>query len=266
MRDKVNKEALTIDRNEFNPNPTERLTLLRAQGLFDHKNYEEVGIELDTLIRVRNYSTDFLLYLTRFAYDSNQNLSSFKFVNELIQRKYENLLSTDILALVFPDRFGKEIETEATLNHVDPLLVVSLMKQESGFKAPILSSSGALGLMQLMSFTALETVPDMKLRMLKDPQTNIHVGTKYLASLLDKYEGNIPFALAAYNAGPNRVAKWKKDLKPDSSMIDFIESIPFKETREYVMAILRNRYWYEYRRGAPALSLSDSWKVPEKTK
>ena len=258
----VNKNPLTIDPDSFNPNAAEKTILARAKGLFDHRNYDEAGIELDTLLRVRNYSTDFLLYLTRFAYDANQNLSSFRFVNELIQRKYDDLLSSDILNIVFADRYSKEIEEEATIDHVDPLLVVSLMKQESGFKAPILSSSGALGLMQLMSFTALEVSPDLKLRTLKDPKTNIRVGTKYLQSLLDKYEGNIPFALAAYNAGPTKVAKWKRDLKPDASMIDFIESIPYRETREYVMAILRNRYWYEYLRGAPTLSVSDSWKSP----
>jgi soluble lytic murein transglycosylase-like protein len=262
LRDQVKKDQTMIDPDLFNPNANDKKILARARGLFEHRNYDEVGIELDTLLRVRNYTTDFLLYLTRFAYDSNQNLSSFRFVNELIQRKYDRLLSSDILGIVFADRYSKEIADEAALDHVDPMLVVSLMKQESGFRAPILSSSGALGLMQLMSFTALETVPDLKLRTLKDPKTNIHVGTKYLQALLEKYEGNIPFALSAYNAGPTRVAKWRRDLKPDASMIDYIESIPYRETRDYVMAILRNRYWYETLKGLPVLSVSDSWKVP----
>jgi soluble lytic murein transglycosylase-like protein len=262
LRDQVKKDPTMIDPDLFNPNAADKKILARARGLFDHRNYDEVGIELDTLFRVRNYTTDFLLYLTRFAYDSNQNLSSFRFVNELIQRKYDRLLSSDILGIVFADRYSKEIAEEAALDHVDPMLVVSLMKQESGFRAPILSSSGALGLMQLMSFTALETEPELKLRTLKDPKTNIHVGTKYLQSLLEKYDGNIAFALSAYNAGPNRVAKWRRDLKPDASMIDYIESIPYHETRDYVMAILRNRYWYETLKGLPVQSVSDSWKVP----
>jgi soluble lytic murein transglycosylase len=114
--------------------------------------------------------------------------------------------------------------------------------------------------MQLMSFTALETESDLTLKSLKDPATNIRVGTKYLGSLIDKYQGNIPFALSAYNAGPTRVAKWKKELKPNAGMIDYIESIPFHETREYVMSILRNRYWYQFRKGVTNKTVFDVWK------
>jgi soluble lytic murein transglycosylase len=202
----------------------------------------------------------------KFAFEANQNLVAFKLANELIQRKYDRLLSSDFIDLIFPDRFVKEIEEQATLNKVDPLVVISLMKQESGFKAPILSSSGALGLMQLMPFTAIDTKKDLYLTTLKDPATNIAVGTKYLGSLLDKYEGNIPYALAAYNAGPNRVAKWKReqkaDVKPDVSMIEWIESIPYKETRDYVMSILRNRFWYQYRKGVQPESIFKVWLKP----
>jgi soluble lytic murein transglycosylase-like protein/TolA-binding protein len=261
LRDKVKKDPILVDSESFNPSLLEKITLERAKSLFGHKNFDEVGTELDTLIRFRNYNLDFLLYLTRFAYDANQNLVSFKFINELIQRRYDNLLSADLIAVLFPDRFLKEIEEQATLNKIDPLVVISLMKQESGFKAPILSSSGAMGLMQLMPFTAIDTKKDVVLRTLKDPKPNIEVGTKYIASLMDKYDGNIPFALAAYNAGPHRVSKWRKEQKPDINMIDFIEAIPFKETRDYVMAILRNRYWYQYRKGVPLQSVFDAWKV-----
>jgi soluble lytic murein transglycosylase len=143
--------------------------------------------------------------------------------------------------------------------------VQSLMKQESAFKASVLSSSGALGLMQLMPFTALETKDDVVLRTLKEPGPNIEVGTKYLADLLRQYDGNVPYALAAYNAGPHRVAKWRKELKPDATMVDFMEYIPFKETRDYVATILRNRYWYQYRKGLPAQSVFEAWKQAQAT-
>ena len=260
LSDQVKTAPIMVDSDLFNPTLHEKDTLERAKALFANRDYEEAGIELDTLSRTRNYSTDFLLYLARFSYDANQNLVSFKFFNELIQRKYDHFLSLDLINIIFPDRYLKEIEEQATLDHLDPLLVISLMKQESGFRYFVLSSSGAIGLMQLMSFTALETESDLTLKSLKDPATNIRVGTKYLGSLIDKYQGNIPFALSAYNAGPTRVAKWKKELKPNAGMIDYIESIPFHETREYVMSILRNRYWYQFRKGVTNKTVFDVWK------
>ena len=76
---------------------------------------------------------------------------------------------------------------------------------------------------------------------------------------MDKYSNNAVYALAAYNAGPHRVAKWRKDAKPDWTMIEFIEAIPYKETRDYVMSILRNRYWYQYRRKLPLKSVFEAW-------
>jgi len=166
-----------------------------------------------------------------------------------------------VLDIVFPDRYIKEIETSAIQFSVDPLLVASLIKQESGFKANALSSSGALGLMQLMPFTAIDVDSEVPLKDLKGPATNIRLGTQYFAGLMERFNQNAVFALAGYNAGPHRVAKWRKEFKPDSEMIEFIEAIPFKETREYVMAIFRNRYWYQYRKGYPAKSVFDFWTV-----
>lgn len=263
LRERVKKDTILVDFETYNTNLYEKKTIERAKILLKGKDYDEVGIELDSLPRIRNYNTDLLLYLTRFAYDANQNLTSFKFLSELIQRKYDGLSNIEIINFLFPDRYLKEIEEQATLNKIDPLIVISLIKQESGFKASALSTSGALGLMQLMPFTAIDTKKDVVLHRLKDPKSNIEIGTKYIASLLEKYNGNIPYALSAYNAGPNRVTKWRRDLRVDSGMIDYIESIPFKETRDYVMAIIRNRYWYQYRKGVPVQSVFDAWKAPD---
>ena len=262
LRERVKKDLILVDEEEINPNLSEKITLGRARALFAKKNFDEVGIELDSLTRVRSYNNSFLFYLMRFAHEANQNLTTFRFANELVGRKYTAFLNEDLLNMIFPDRYLKEVEEQATFNHVDPLVIVSLMKQESGFKAPILSSSGAAGLMQLMPFTAIDTKKDVVLSRLREPGVNVAVGTKYLASLLNRYEGNVPFALAAYNAGPHRVSKWRKDNKPEMPMIDWIESIPYKETRDYVLAILRNRYWYQYRKGVPAQSVFTVWKTP----
>jgi soluble lytic murein transglycosylase-like protein len=257
LRDKVSKQPLEVDLSLINPNFFEQTTINRAKALFKQKSYEEVGIELDALSRVRNYNNHFMLYLMKFATVSDQNLVAFKLANEMFQRRFDRGLNAEYLDLLFPDRYLKEIQANALVSSLDPLLITSLIKQESGYKANVISASGALGLMQLMPFTAIDVKKDLWLADLKDPATNIMVGTRYLQSLMKTYDGNVPYSLAAYNAGPHRVAKWKKEIKPDWTMIEFIESIPYKETRDYVTSILRNRYWYQFRKGIPASKITE---------
>jgi len=117
--------------------------------------------------------------------------------------------------------------------------------------------------MQLMPFTALEVQKDLLLRKLRDPKKNIEIGTKYLSSLLnERFNGNVVYALAGYNAGPHRVGKWRKEAKPDWGMQEFVEAIPYKETRDYVMSILRNRFWYQFRKGMKPQSMAEAWRTP----
>ncbi len=272
LRDRLVKSPLQVDPANFNFNPQEEISLSRVEELHRLKKDSEVSLELDSLQRTRSYTTDSIVYLMGLAQRSHQGLSAFRFVTELIQREYAGLYNAEMLGMIFPFEQEAEINFNAKKYAIDPLIVMSLMKQESGFKANVISGSGALGLMQLMPLTALDTQSDVVLSNLKDPVQNIQVGTKYLASLIEKYEGNLVYALAAYNAGPHRVAKWRKDLKPSPaptpasggvpslSMIQFIESIPFKETRDYVTSILRNRYWYQVRKGLEPSSLFETWK------
>lgn len=259
LRDRVKKDPLVIDRDSFLLSLGEKRTLERIQQLFDLGNYEEVALEADAFSRNRNYSNDFVFYLMAMLTRAQQNLGAFRLGNELIQRRYDGVLNAELLEMLFPERYTKEIETHSIQNRIDPLLILSLMKQESGFKASALSSSGALGLMQLMPFTAIDVDQEIFLKDLKDPNLNIRLGTQYLASLMEKFNQNAVFALAGYNAGPHRVNKWRKEGKPEVDMIEFIESIPFKETREYVMSILRNRYWYQFRKGYPPKSVFEYW-------
>jgi soluble lytic murein transglycosylase len=98
--------------------------------------------------------------------------------------------------------------------------------------------------MQLMPATALEVNPQLDLHLLHTPEVNIEVGTRYLKQLLAEFNGNVPKALAAYNAGPNAVKRWVKEGKDQGGLHYFVERIPYKETREYVASILKNYYWY----------------------
>ena len=264
LRDRLTKDPIHVaDLSLFNLNFAEKVALARLQNLILGKQENAVSMELEQFSRLRAYPTDFIVYLIQQANIANQDLSGFRLATEIIQRKGEIPKNIEFAELIFPNRYTKEIEDQAKISKIDPLLVTALMKQESGFRGGILSSSGAAGLMQLMPFTALEVQKDVQLRKLREPVKNIEVGTMYLASLLnDKFNGNVVYALAGYNAGPHRVAKWRKDAKPDWGMQEFVEAIPFKETRDYVMSILRNRYWYQYRQGLPAQSVFEAWRSP----
>ncbi|MBY0407781.1 MAG: lytic transglycosylase domain-containing protein, partial [Rickettsiales bacterium] len=134
---------------------------------------------------------------------------------------------------------------------VDPLLIFSLMKQESGFKQTAVSPVGALGLMQLMPQTASlmhkqmygNATPPSRMSA-SEPILNITLGQNYVEHLLTNpmVEGNLFYLLAAYNAGPGRLQDWKASLRAQNDPLLFVESIPFTETRNYVMQVMTN-YW-----------------------
>jgi len=135
---------------------------------------------------------------------------------------------------------------------VDPLLIFSLVRQESGFRASAANPSGATGLMQLMPQTALLMQKQMnhrkpsKLTMTNtaEPITNVTLGQNYVQHLLTNnlIEGNLVYLLAAYNAGPGRLQDWKASINHNNDPLLFVESIPFAQTRHYVMQVMTN-YW-----------------------
>jgi soluble lytic murein transglycosylase len=136
---------------------------------------------------------------------------------------------------------------------VEPALILGLMRQESSFDPDIISAAGAIGLMQLMPATARQIAgrgqdtPD-----LKNPDENMHLGITYFAGLLRQFNGTRPYAIAAYNAGPHRARAWIAANGDASAagldaMIDWIEQIPFAETRNYVQRVLENTAIYAAR-------------------
>lgn len=156
--------------------------------------------------------------------------------------------------VIFPFPYRNEIEAAARKYGVPPLLVASLIRQESLWDTTAISRAGARGLMQLMYRTARHVARREKLRLsgrsaLHDPSFNVLLGSAYLGGLLERYGGRKDLALAAYNAGTSRVDAWLRRPRCPSSPELFIESIPFRETRSYVRRVLLNLE--EYRRLDP---------------
>jgi soluble lytic murein transglycosylase len=126
------------------------------------------------------------------------------------------------------------------------------MRQESSFDPKIISPAGAHGLMQLMPQTAAQLAHSEHIAAapLSDPDVNMRLGTIYLAGLIKRF-GAVPFAVAAYDAGPHRVQQWLDEDTPDTNnaaaMTDWIETIPFAETRNYVQRVLENETIYRSR-------------------
>ncbi len=134
-------------------------------------------------------------------------------------------------------------------------LILSIIRQESEFDMEANSHAGAKGLMQLMPYTAKlvskqAKLPYSKSRLTTDPEYNINLGSHYIAGLILQYDGAYPFAVAAYNAGPNRVKYWKKinknPQKKQVDYVDWVELIKFRETRNYVQRVMENYNVYRY--------------------
>ena len=158
------------------------------------------------------------------------------------------------LDLRFPVTHWDAFEKAGAKNEIDSYLLLALARRESGLYALAKSKVGARGLMQVMPSTARSVLREMGERYggaatLYQPETNIPVGSTYFATLMARFNGNHVKSLAAYNAGPSRVSRWTND---DMAFDQWVDSIPFRETREYVQAVLAYRVIYRLRAGESA--------------
>lgn len=154
---------------------------------------------------------------------------------------------------LFPRPYWADLKAYAAENGLDPYLVAALVRQESAFNPSAISRANAVGLMQLLPSTGRLVAKDLQLRhfnpaMLTVPATNLKMGTKYFKGMVTQF-GAVEYALAAYNAGSDRVIDWQGSGKY-RDIAEFVESIPFTETREYVQAIQRNANVYRQLYGA----------------
>jgi soluble lytic murein transglycosylase len=227
--------------------PSELYRLRRAEKLTASGSPELARNDLSEIHPRSTMSEPFLMYLATLNSAAHNHLSAFIVLSELLQRDYDGVTTSHGVHMIFPLEQWDLIQKTAADVKIDPILVLSLIKQESAFDIDALSGSGATGLMQLMPFTAVDTEPNIKRADLIKAEHNIRIGAKYLKKLIDRFNGNIALALAAYNAGPTPISRWVREGRARSGLVEFIEQIPYKETQNYVGSIIRNYYWYSRR-------------------
>lgn len=151
-----------------------------------------------------------------------------------------------ILRVAYPDRYWDLVQEQAADYRYEPRLFHALVREESNFNRSIRSHAGAIGLSQLMPYTAAETAGWLKIPVgdLDDPANNLKIGARYLDSVVGTAGGNPYLALAGYNAGPGRVRQWLGEWG-NVPTDEYVERIPFRETRGYARRVTTT--WQTYR-------------------
>ena len=156
-------------------------------------------------------------------------------------------LPANVWTTIYPLRHGEALKNAAWRENLDPALVAALICQESTFDERAKSVVGARGLMQIMPYTGRPLARELGMRfdpkMLHQAETSLTFGTRYFRQMMERFGSRPEAALAAYNAGPHRVDRWLAP-NPQIRSDEFAESIPFTETRNYVMIILGARDQY----------------------
>lgn len=184
----------------------------------------------------------FQYYISLLYHLGKDYISSFIILNEL-QKKYLEDLPDEHLLLLYPKQYWDLIQKYAQKFSLDPFFILSVMRQESAFDPNAVSPADAMGLLQMTPYMGQVMAKRLKRKWKKndllDPEKNLLYCAFYLSHLIKKFNGNLVFALAAYNANEEALQKWVKRYWTND-IEEFIEEIPYKETRSYVKLIMRN--------------------------
>ena len=217
--------------------------LSRARALGSLSLQHLAITELDELNRAATPSNRMRAFLMREYFKTGGYARSLQLANQLPSSRH------DREPYRYPLAFWQLIQQKAQQRGLDPYLVLALIRQESLFDARARSPAAALGLMQLLQPTAARVAKQIGIAvptpdMLFDPDVNLALGTQYLKDLLARYSNNRQKAIAAYNAGESAVDRWEKEISTDD-IEEFVERIPYVETRGYVKLVLRNQQIYK---------------------
>ena len=233
---KDTREKVTRETNLTPPSlPPEynKARFLAAMGLM-----REARFEIAAIRKKNDNRKDELLGLARFYQNAGDYQSSILLFRRNVPEKWEKE-SLAFWSAGYPLAYSEKVEYYTGVNNLPESLIYALIRAESNFSPAVKSSAGAIGLMQLMPATAKETAlenDNFNTFRLTSPDYNIMLGTRHFRELLDIFDGDEIYSMAAYNAGRSAVRRWQerfKGFKKD----EFIESIPYQETRNYVKSI-----------------------------
>lgn len=217
---------------------------LRALGFTDWSNRELQFIEAKT--RNRTYLQTLIeKYENGNAYYRSSYISEIYYENE----RRKGLTPSNLAwRRAYPQAFEKAVGKASSEFDVPSSLVWGIMRTESFFRPTVKSGVGAMGLMQVMPLTAQKmaemiSLSSFQTQQLLDPNVNVRIGTKYLQRLSKMFDGSLPLMAAGYNAGPHRVYTWLKSFG-NLSLDEFIEHIPYNQTRGYAKKVVRSYYVY----------------------
>lgn len=159
---------------------------------------------------------------------------------------FKGRIPREVAKVLYPLSFFPTIQEVARMYNIDVFLMLALVREESYFNPNAVSVSNAMGLAQIIPPTGREIARQLGVKRynLFHPTTNLKFGAFYIAQCLKEFNGNVQCALAAYNAGPHRVREWIKEIDT-SRMDEWVEWIPFKQTRNYVKKVMRSYYVYK---------------------
>lgn len=239
--------------------PTVNLLLEQVEALNRFGFGDSVRTVIDwAVLESDEVEPEVKIYLAELKDEKEDHLSQITLLADVL---YDNphLISKKTMELYFPKPYFPIFEKQAA--GLDPFLLLAIARQESAFNPRAVSPANAVGLLQVVPRTGRKLTNATR-SSLMTPEMNIKTGAKYVQQLLQKFDGQIHLALAAYNAGPMRVVEWLKRYPTDEPIL-FVDISPYRETRNYVALVLRNYYWYRRMHGSDADALAASRRALE---
>ena len=254
--------AQSLDRlYQLSNNPVE----VTEEEITDIGNHEEFRVAFELMMLERNQEAKLqwwhaLRQLDRTDIPAAAKLAQQWQWDEIAIFTIAKVKHWDDIELRFPLSYADKIHENAIAQNLNPVILFGLIRRESAFHKDATSPVGARGLMQIMPKTARQIAKDLRERWhgkdsLYDPVKNLKYGSYYYQKLLKQFDGNYALALAAYNAGPNRVKTWLPDESMPADI--WIETIPFRETRDYVTTVLVYAMIYQQRMESNELTMND---------
>jgi soluble lytic murein transglycosylase-like protein len=223
-------------------NPAIDRSIRWLEALYTYKKFGAVAKWASWIIRDSEViEVDVLQYVATIKIASGLYRSNIAMLFNYF-RSHPSELNTEGLRLLYPRPYY-DMVAEASRNKIDSFLVFGLMRQESAFDSGAISRAQAKGLMQIIPQTARTLASNGHKRLLNE-RDNTTMGVKYLVNLAERFGGKMELVLAAYNAGPMKVDEWLKRNPDRSDPLLWNDLIPYMETRDYVVSILRNNYFY----------------------